>query len=108
MYIVSPRRIVEGLVRGFELSPEVVGTTTSFVLPGISVTVGDMIESLKKFGGREAVDRIEWKPNERIKNIVLGWPGDFNPQRAVKLGFKADESMDAIVQAFLEDDIVKE
>ncbi|MFP4432580.1 MAG: D-erythronate dehydrogenase [Spirochaetaceae bacterium] len=108
MYIASPRRIVEGLVHGFELSPEVVGTTTSFMLPGISVTVGDMMESLEKFGGREAVDRIEWKPNERIKNIVLGWPGDFNPQRAIKLGFKADESMDAIVQAFLEDDIVKE
>jgi D-erythronate 2-dehydrogenase len=108
MYIASPRRIVDGFIHGFELSPEVVGTLTSFMLPGISVSVGDMVTSLKKFGGEEAVGRIEWKPNERIKKIVLGWPGDFNPQRAVKLGFKADESMDAIVQAFLEDDIVKE
>ncbi len=108
MYIASPRRIVDGFIHGFELSPEVVGTVTSFMLPGISVTVGDMVASLEKFGGEEAVNRIEWKPNERIKSIVLGWPGDFNPQRAQKLGFKPDESMDSIVQAFLEDDIVKE
>ncbi len=108
IYIASPRRVVDDLIHGFELSPEVIGATTSFMLPGISVSVGDMVESLEKLGGRVAVGRIEWKPNERTKRIVNGWPEDFAPDRALKLGFKADESMDSILEAFITDEVEKE
>jgi nucleoside-diphosphate-sugar epimerase len=105
MFIASPRRIIASFIHGFEIPPAEVGPVTSVMLPGISVTVGDMVDSLKKFGGQEAVDRIEWKPNERIKTLVQGWPGNFNTLRAQTLGFTGDTGMDAIVKAFLEDDI---
>ena len=40
-----------------------------------------------------------------IQRIISSWPGAFTSQRALQLGFQADASMDAIVQAFIEDDL---
>ncbi|MEO0730607.1 MAG: NAD-dependent epimerase, partial [Pseudomonadota bacterium] len=37
--------------------------------------------------------------------IVAGWPRNFETGRAVELGFKADESFDAIIRAHIEDEL---
>ena len=37
--------------------------------------------------------------------IVGGWPRDFEPQRAIALGFEAESSFDEIIQVYLEDDL---
>jgi len=40
-------------------------------------------------------------------NIVCGWPGRWASTRAKTLGYEADESIDAIIQTFIDDDMVK-
>jgi hypothetical protein len=40
-----------------------------------------------------------------IAGIVGGWPAAFAPRRAQALGFSEHEGLDAVVEAFIEDDL---
>ena len=40
-----------------------------------------------------------------IQSIVLGWRHLFNPEKALRLGFKRDDSFEDNVRYFLEDDV---
>ncbi|HVI88313.1 MAG TPA: hypothetical protein VM659_08425 [Dongiaceae bacterium] len=37
--------------------------------------------------------------------IVSSWPQDFEPRRALELGFKAENSFDAIIRIHIEDEL---
>jgi len=106
VWLMSPRRAVESLVQAHELVLDQSVANRSFSLPGISLTVGEMVEALKRVGGAEVVARVDWKYDQKTSEIVSGWPGAFEATRALAMGFKADDSMDAIIQAFIEDDMV--
>ena len=77
----------------------------SIQLPGISASVAEMVEALRRAGGEAAVKRIRWEPDPVIQKIVAGWPRGISSQRANRLGLEADHSVDEIVQAFIEDDL---
>ena len=55
-------------------------------MPGISATVGDEIEALRRFAGDKAVRLIRHEPDETVTRIVGAWAQGFNPQRALALG----------------------
>ena len=67
-------------------------------MPGLSVTVKDMVSALERFAGCAASNRIRWEPDSSVERIVNSWPGRFATLRAVGLGFRADQSFDDIVR----------
>ena len=73
--------------------------------PGLSATVGEEIEALRRVAGDKAVALIRDEPNETIVKIVAGWPRNFDAKRALSLGFKAESSMDEIIRAHIEDEL---
>lgn len=105
MYLLSPRRVVEAFLRAHELPKEKFGFNRALFLPGLTATVKQMLEGLKRAGGQRAVDRVKFVPDANIRRIVAGWPMRFDAARARSLGFKADDSFDQIVQGFVEDDL---
>ena len=76
----------------------------NLTMPGLSATVAEEIEALRRFGGEKAVKLIRRIPDENIERIVAGWPSDFDTARASGLGFEADRDFDAIVRSHLEVD----
>jgi hypothetical protein len=64
-----------------------------------------MVDSLREIAGETVVRRISWQPDPFIEKIVYSWPVNFAPSRAVALGFRADDSMHEIIQAFIEDEL---
>jgi hypothetical protein len=64
-----------------------------------------MVAALQRAAGDQAVQCIRWQPDVEIQRIIGSWPGAFTSPRALQLGFQADASTDAIVQAFIEDDL---
>ena len=64
-----------------------------------------MVAALQRAAGTQAVQRIRWQADAEIQRIISSWPGAFTSSRALRLGFQADANMDAIVQAFIEDDL---
>jgi hypothetical protein len=39
-----------------------------------------------------------------IERMVAGWPRNFDPARALALGFRADSSFDEIIRFHIEDE----
>ena len=74
-------------------------------MPGLSVTIGEMIAALGRVAGEKAVSLIRREPDPVIVKIVAGWPRNFDPQRALSLGFKAEPDMDSIIRAHVEDEL---
>jgi D-erythronate 2-dehydrogenase len=105
MYVLSPRRVVEALLRAMRLPDEAFGMTRAIVLPGITASVGEMVDALRTVGGEAAVRRIRWEPDPVIQRIVRGWPARIDAERARRMGFEADRSFEEIVRAHVEDEL---
>ena len=103
IWVLSPSTVTECLIAGAEMAPEAFGASRSVNLPGLSVSAGEMVESLARVAGPEAAGRVRWEPDARIARMVAGWPGAWDTSRAESMGFPADRSFDQIVQAHLRD-----
>jgi nucleoside-diphosphate-sugar epimerase len=104
VWICSPRRAVEWLLHAAVMPTAAMGQDRSVNPPGLSVPVGDMLAALERVrpGAAALVQRA---PDETIAAIVGGWPAAFAPQRAEALGFAPHETLDALVQSFIDDDL---
>jgi nucleoside-diphosphate-sugar epimerase len=107
LWLLSPRRAVDSLIAGAELLADVFGERRTLNLPGLSVSVGEMIAALERAGGKAAVDLIRHERDPAIEAIVGGWPAAWDNRRAQALGLESDADFDAIVRAYVEDDLGK-
>jgi D-erythronate 2-dehydrogenase len=105
MALLSPRRVVAALELAHDLPGSAFGYSRALLLPGISVSVADMVEAVRRGGGEAAARRIRFEPDPLIQKIVDGWPRALQADRALKLGFSADRDIDEIVRGFIEDDL---
>ncbi len=104
MAIISPRRTVEGLLAAAKLPAAAFGPGRVMNLPGISVSVAESVEALRRAAGPEAVKLISWKRDPKVEALVESWPKGITSKRALAAGLRPDESIDAIVAAYIEDD----
>lgn len=101
----SPRAAVGFLRHAMQLDTARLEGRRSLTMPGISATVGEQIEALRRAAGGRAVALIRREPDPAIQKIVAGWPHRFDAARAQALGFEADASFDAIIAAHVEDEL---
>jgi nucleoside-diphosphate-sugar epimerase len=101
----SPRSAVNFLIHAAGLKAEALGNRRNLSMPGLSVTVGEQIEALRKVAGENVVKRIRREPDPTIIRIVAGWPRNFDPKRAVSLGFKAESSFEEIIRVHIADEL---
>ena len=97
--------MVEAFIHALALPGEVFGPARMLTLPGISVSIGEVEEALAKVAGQNVADRIRWEPDELIQKIVSGWLPAFDAKRAQGLGFKADDTIEAIIRAHIDDEL---
>jgi nucleoside-diphosphate-sugar epimerase len=74
-------------------------------MPGLSCTVGEQIEALRKVAGENVVARIKRVPDPAIIKIVSGWAERCDPKRALELGFKAESTFEEIIRVHIEDEL---
>lgn len=101
LWLSSPNAVVDNLIRAKSIDAGCFGFTRTVNLPGLSVSVAQMIESLGRVVGEAAVERIRYEPNEAIARIVGSWPSAFETEGAVDLGFVGDRTFDDVVRAFV-------
>ena len=105
LWLLSPRQAIECLVWAHDLDADAYPPNRVLNLPGVSVTVAEMIEALGKVAGQEAVARIRMESDPVVQRIVGSWPGCWDMTRAHALGFKGDSDFESIVRAFIADDL---
>ncbi|WP_204112684.1 D-erythronate dehydrogenase [Shimia biformata] len=101
----APRTVTRNLIHAAEIDGALFGQNRNLNLPGRTDTVRQMIDAMTRVAGPEAEARITWNEDPTIFAIVTGWRAHFRPDKALKLGFVADEGFDDTVRWFLEDDI---
>jgi nucleoside-diphosphate-sugar epimerase len=101
VWILSPRRVVEAFLHAHDLPSPAWPSTRVVNLPGITLTVREMIDAMGRVAGREAVERVRFVPDARIQGIVKTWPVRFRTDRALEMGFKADDDFESIVRDHL-------
>jgi D-erythronate 2-dehydrogenase len=101
----SPRSAVEFLVRAATLDGQQVGPRRTLSMPGLSATVGEQIEALRRVAGEQAVRLIRREPDESIMRIVETWAPAVEATRALRLGFAAESSFDEIIRVHIDDEL---
>jgi nucleoside-diphosphate-sugar epimerase len=102
---VSPRRAVGFLLHAAAIDTARLGHRCVLNMPGLSATVGEQIEALRRVAGDRAVALIRKEHDPLIASIVDGWAQDFDAARALELGFVADSSFDEIINIHIEDEL---
>ena len=101
----TPRAAVGFILHAATIDTARIGPRRNLSMPGVSVTVGEQIEALRRIAGATAVALIERRPDEAIVKIVSGWPERFEARRAGDLGFVAETSFDEIIRAHIADEL---
>ncbi|CAB5667550.1 D-erythronate dehydrogenase [Aeromonas dhakensis] len=102
LWLSSPATVVANFLLAATLPR---GDARSINLPGISVTVGEMLTALTQAGGQAARDRVQFAADPAIERIVASWPGRIDNQRATALGFMADRTFADIIDSFITHDM---
>ncbi|MEY3003687.1 MAG: hypothetical protein RLZZ491_863 [Pseudomonadota bacterium] len=87
LHLASPDKALAYTVLACALDQAALGDNPTLTLPGISVRVGDMIDSLAQMAGPDAAARVIAAPDPTIEAIVASWPGEILCPRARALGF---------------------
>ena len=102
----TPRSAVGFLLHAGTIDRAAVGARRNLTMPGLSATVGEQIAALKRVAGDKVAARIKREPDPFIVSIVAGWPRDFDPRRALQLGFTtAERTFDDIIKIHIEDEL---
>ncbi|PGH04509.1 hypothetical protein GX51_03501 [Blastomyces parvus] len=98
LWICSPYTVVKNLIHAKDVPKEAFGDSRSVNLPGIKVSVQEMLDVLEEVGGREKRALVEEKYDADIDRIVQGWSPNFDIAWAKSLGFHEDMSLLASVR----------
>jgi nucleoside-diphosphate-sugar epimerase len=101
----SPRAAVGFLIHAATMDLSLLGWRRAVSLPGLSATVGEQIEALRKVAGDKTVALIRREPDPTIIKIVAGWARNFDTKRAKELGFVAETSFEEIIRVHVEDEL---
>ncbi|MEM9105250.1 MAG: NAD-dependent epimerase/dehydratase family protein, partial [Pseudomonadota bacterium] len=104
-WMASPQAAAGFLVHAGSMDLEAVGPRRAITLPGISVTVGEMIEALERVAGPERAALIRYEHDELVNRLVTSWPRNFEASRATALGFEADKSIDEIIRLHIDHEL---
>ena len=104
-WFASPRAAVGFLLHAATMDSSLLGWRRTVSAPGLSATVAEEIEALRRAAGDKAVKLIREVPDATIIRIVGGWARNFDAKRALSLGFKAEASMDEIIRVHIEDEL---
>jgi nucleoside-diphosphate-sugar epimerase len=90
-WFASPRAAVRFLIHAANIDLQPLGSRTNLTMPGLSATIGEEIDSLRRIAGEKAVRLIRREPNAEIVKIVEGWPRNFDARRAQVFGLRSRE-----------------
>jgi D-erythronate 2-dehydrogenase len=107
VWLLSPRRVVEAFIHAHDLPASKWGSNRVVNLPGITVTVDEMIEAMGRIAGAQTRKRVSFKLDARIDAIVKTWPVRFATPRALSMGFEADPGIEAVIRDYIADENIR-
>jgi nucleoside-diphosphate-sugar epimerase len=102
-YVGSPRVLVGNLVFALTIPRDALPPHIRSVnMPGISVTVQEMMDALAKVAGKDKLKLLKEEEDPTLIPILHSWPTRFDTSTAYKIGFKKDSSFEQAVRDYKE------
>ncbi|MBL4906707.1 MAG: NAD-dependent epimerase/dehydratase family protein [Sneathiella sp.] len=105
MPMLGYRRCVDSFIALHEIEGRQLGEDRAVGLRNRSYSVADMIDAVERVAAKNDImlGDISVKPNPAIEAIVRGWATHLESSRAEKIGLPIDDSLDQVVQDFIDD-----
>jgi len=104
LWVSSTRTVIQNLVLAKDVPAVAFGSGSRIVnLPGITVTVEQMLQSLAEVGGEQLRGLVKEKHDASVEKIVGSWPATFDVSKARKLGFRDDVPLSQAIRDYIED-----
>lgn len=103
LWVTSPRQVVDNLIVGHDVAASKFGQTRSVNVPGLRVSVEEMVSALRRAAGDAVADRVKWQIDPVIDKIVRTWPPNFAPRLGPALGMNADPDFGAIIGDYMQE-----
>jgi len=107
VWLLSPGKVVDAFIHAWELPAQAWGTQRWLNLPGITASVAQMVEALRRVAGDAAAERVVYKADARIQAIVKTWPVNFRTPRALAMGFRPDADVESVIRDYVADEKIK-
>jgi len=107
VWLLSPKRVTQAFLHAHDLPAAAWPTTRTVNLPGITVSVAEMLEGLRRVAGASVAHRVRFEADARIQAIVKTWPSRLKTPRAAGMGFQADPDIDTVIRAYIADENIK-
>jgi len=104
LWLTSPASAVLSLVYALTCSTLDIGYR-SVNVPGITIRVAEMVETLERLGGNAAGELITYERNHLVERIVASWPSRFDTSRASDLGFPPSDTFEQAVSDFMQEEV---
>ncbi len=103
--LASPRGTVAGLLAVAEAErgdgPSLLSGRIPVNLPALTVSVGEMLEGLRRVAGDAVAELVTPAPDPAIEAIVRSWPARFDNARAASLGLAPDPDIDSLIRQYV-------
>ncbi|KPM42897.1 hypothetical protein AK830_g3639 [Neonectria ditissima] len=100
MWVCSPGTVVKNLILIKDVPASKFGLSRVVNLPGITVTVQEILDALEAVGGPKAVALVKEEKDTKVEAIVGSWPAQFDTRVAEKLGMVSDVDLVQNVATF--------
>ena len=107
VWVSSPRAVIANLIVGHEVPAAKFAHTRSINVPGILVSVTEMVAALRRIAGDAVADRVKWQLEPATDKIVATWAANFAPKLGPALGMKADLDFETIIRAYIVDERIR-
>ncbi len=103
MVVAGYRTVVDNLIELHELDGAKLDGDRAVNLPNHAVSLGAMVESLKRVAASRRLGAITVTPDPFVEKIVAGWPVGLDAGRAVALGLSPAADLDTIIGEYISD-----
>lgn len=103
-WLCSPLTLAENLefALGVDFEGKLPAHKRVVNVPGIGVTVQDMMDALAKVGGEDKLKFIKEETDSATERILRSWGTEFDNSLAYNVGFKKDVSFEQAVRDYIE------
>jgi nucleoside-diphosphate-sugar epimerase len=100
LWLSSPDTVIRNIMHAATLEESAFGHWRTVNLPGIRVTVQEMLDALERNTNKETLAHVRFQPDGAIDRIVNSWPSVIDNRRALQLGFHVDQDFDSFIHQF--------
>lgn len=105
VWVSSPATVIQNIIHAALMPSATLGSWRVVNLPGITITIKEMIDALKLVAGDEIVSLIHNEVNEAVNKMVVTFPTKFDITRALRLGFTVDSNFGNIIRQYMREEL---